>query len=188
MILRFGVVVGLAVMLPCLASAHPANMPAALIKVAGDGSIKLRLHCDILAYVLDSTPVDISDEPMNALLDGPPADLQARLNEARTRFIQQMALKSAKRGLKIDHVVFPTAAEIAAFVKAGTKNRLPVMMTITAEATLPAGSRSLSVVFPEVLSTVILTTEVANKEPISEPVEPGNASSTVSVPVVKARH
>ena len=77
---------------PAIASAKLAHLIRLILsprkikaKIAVDGSFELRVRFDILAYCLDTTPAEVSDGAMNALLDGPPADLEAKLADAKAR-------------------------------------------------------------------------------------------------------
>ncbi len=164
--------------LPILASAHPANIPVGRAKVHVDGKIELSITFDILAFVLDQTPQIVLDAPMNALLDGPISDLQSRLDAAKKRFMEGLAITD---GL-VDSIDFPTASDIHKVVDGGQLPRLPVMMTATFHGHLKPGVRKVSFHFPEVMGTVVLSTEFSYFEPISESVEPGEVSTALEIP------
>lgn len=114
---------------------------------------------------------------MHALLDGPPDDLQRRLDEARDRLKASLKLASGS----LEDAVLPTAGDLRAFANADVNLRLPVMATVQFTARLPEG-QPLSFRFPDVLGTVILTVEQASMEPLSEPVEPGRWSTPIGTP------
>jgi hypothetical protein len=168
--------------LPCLALAHPANIPVARAKVQVDGSIELTITFDILAFVLDQTPQIVLDAPMNALLDGPRADLQDRLTSSQKRFMEGLVVGDEATPGIVDSVDFPTAGDIHKVVDGGQTPRLPVMMTAIIKCHLKPGVHKVSFRFAEVLGTVVLTTEFPYKEPISDSIEPGDASNPLEIP------
>ncbi len=166
----------------CLA--HPGNIASALAKVQPDGTFQIRLRFDLLSYALGAVPHTINDDPMNALLDGPPADLDRRLVEAKERFRQ--SFRVGKSGPEaIDSLTFPTTGEVLLSVK-GMRNRLPVMGSVTLTGHLPPGTRNISFQFDETLGTIVLTTEFPYQEPLSEPVEAGEFSEEHRIPTPEA--
>ncbi len=164
------------------ACAHPANVPVARAKVQPDGTISFTITFDILAYLLDQTPELVLDAPMNALLDGPSKDLQARLIAAQQQFMDGFSVGTAQNPGVVDAIDFPTAAEIHKLIDGGQMPRLPVMMTATLRCHLKAGVRKVSFHFPEVLGTVVLTTEFPYEEPVSDSIEAGDSSAELDVP------
>lgn len=173
-----------------LAGVHPANIPSARAKIQPDGTLDLRVRFDILAFSLDQSPNDVGDGPMNALLDGPVSDLQARLTEAQARFRKNIRLISDNGSGTIDSISFPTAQDIHTLVDGGEGPRLPVMMTVTVSGHFPTGAHTTAFRFPDVLGSVVLTTELPYTEPISEPVDAGTSSTPVTLPTaaeVKAK-
>lgn len=166
------------------AAAHPGNIPAALAKVQASGVFEVRLRFDVLAYALSDTPTHIGDAPMEALLDGPPGDLERRLAEAKTRFRHSFRVGRGG-GETIDTLTFPNAAEVLQSV-AGRRTRLPVMASVTVTGHLPPETRSISFRFDEVLGAVVLTTEFPYREPVSEPIEPGLFSAEQPIPSVES--
>jgi len=167
-----------------LAGVHPANIPSARAKIQPDGTLDLRVRFDMLAFSLDQSPNDIGDGPMNALLDGPVSELQARLTEAQARFRKNLRLIGDNGSGIIDSISFPTAQDIHTLVDGADGPRLPVMMTVTVSGHFLPGARKTSFRFPDVLGSVVLTTELPYIEPISEPVDPGTSSTPVTLPTV----
>lgn len=167
-----------------MAIAHPANVPSALLRVTPDRVLTLRVHLDLLAYVLDATPAEIPDSPMNQLLDGPSLDLDARLRAAKLRFARQIDLEADGHRLPIERIDFPTAADVAAWVRTAGKQRLPVMLNVVVSSHVPPSGAELTVKFPEVMDTVVLTCEMPNTEPASQPVEPGSVSDPIALGAV----
>jgi len=166
----------------CAAARHPANIPIARSRVAPNGKIDFELRFDVLAFVLDELPTVVLDPPMNALLDGPTDVLAARLEEAKKRFQDGFTITADHESGSIDHLDFPTVADVLRWLKDGATPRLPVMITLSLTAHLPKGATHITYKFPEALGTVVLTTEFPYQEPISEPVEPGDTSQTLTIP------
>ena len=164
------------------AEAHPANIPIAHARAQADGVVEVSMSFDILAFVLDETPTTVLDAPMNALLDGPAADLQDRLTAAKGRFAEGFAVVGGTKPGVVDATDFPSAVEIHRVVDGGQLPRLPVMMTATLKCHLAPGARQLSFRFADVLGTVVLSTEFPYVEPKSEPVEQGAWSEPQSIP------
>lgn len=164
---------------------HPANVCAGVAKVKPDGSVLLRIRFDILAFILEETPADITDGPMNLLLDGPVKNLEDRLAEAKERFKKHITLLGDGKVVSFDTYPFPTADEVLKTANSSGKQRLPVMMIVSLTGHLPKGTRTVSFKFPELLGTVILTTEFPYQEPVSEPIEPPHTSTALRIPTQK---
>ncbi len=162
--------------------AHPANIPVARAKVQPDGHFELSITFDVLAFVLDQTPQIVLDAPMNNLLDGSSADLQTRLDAAKTRFLQGLRIGSTGHLGVVDSLSFPSSVDIQRFVSGNPQPRLPVMMTATLKGHIGLSPRKISFQFPEVMGTLVLTTEFPYTEPISESIESGDESNTLDVP------
>lgn len=160
------------------ASLHPANIPVARVKIKPDGSVDLKVRFDLLAFVLEQDPMVVLDPPMNALLDGPQSELDTRLAEAKNRFL----LGVEAVGGTVEGITFPTAAEVHKQLANQPPPRLPVMTEVVVEVRLPPVVERVSFRFPEVLGTVVLTTERPYSEPITEPVEPGARSQPIKIP------
>src|SRR5438067_948672 len=94
------------------ACAHPANVPSAQLKVRADGTVELHLRFDILAFVFDETPQEITDGPMNALLDGPQSVLQDRLNVASGRLRTQVSILGDNGAATLGTLRFPSAVDV----------------------------------------------------------------------------
>jgi hypothetical protein len=161
----------------CWASRHPANIPIARAKVR-DGQVVLTVRFDILAFILEQDPMIVLDPPMNALLDGPSEELDAQLKIARERFTKGLAAT----GGRLESLDFPTAADLHRQVAASPPPRLPVMAEVTARFRLAPVIDRVSLRFPELLGTVVLTVELPYIEPASEPVEPGAESVPIKIP------
>jgi hypothetical protein len=166
-----------ALLLPLAATAHPMGLTAARVTIRPDGHYELNLTFDVLAFVVDETPMRVSDDAMNALLDGSTAELERQVSEARTRFMQNFAVIADGRELPPAEMQFPTAADILTSKASGKAPRLPVMRVMTARGRLASVTHTIQFRFPDVLGDVVLTTEAPGEEPESEPVTAGEASS-----------
>ena len=169
----------------CLAArcyAHPATIASATVGVDPAGNLRLTAHFDLLAFALNETPERVDDEAMRALLEAPPEELQAALDGARDRFINDFAViggdgrRDAIDQLDVD---FPTAADLAS--RGLTRARLPVMGDVTLTGKLRHAPSSVSFQFPESLDRIVLIVERAGHEPSAEPLEPGRASASFPI-------
>ncbi|MCW3061867.1 MAG: Membrane protein [Capsulimonas sp.] len=158
-------------------SAHTATFASATVKIGSDRTFTVETRFDLLAFALNDTPTRIGDAPMNALLDGPPQDLQTQLTEAAGRFRNDF---QASGGV-VDSIAFPSLADVQAWRDSPIKQRLPLMETAIVTGHLNPDAKTIAVQFPPILGTVVVTTEVPYQEPISEPLDPGALSSAVSV-------
>lgn len=162
-----------------LAGAHPANVPSAKIKVAPDGHYVARIRFDAIAFATGVSPKNADDVAMDDLLDGPEADLRYALASAAQRFRREFR---ALPGGQIDRLDFPTVHAVRRFLDAKPVPRLPVMLTAVVQGHLVPGARSVAFVYPSTFDTVIQTVEIPYREPVSEPVTPGNLSGSVPIP------
>ena len=168
---------------PALASVfHPANVPSARVHVNADGSVDLHVRFDILAFCLEETPQEISDRPMNALLDGPTSELQNRLADAQNRFRGGLSVIADDGAASLQGVQFPNVQDVENCARENGAQRLPVMLTVVVKEQLPASAKTISCRFPDVLGSVVVTTEMPYEEPVSEPVDPGDASTPLQIP------
>ncbi|MEO7719283.1 MAG: HupE/UreJ family protein [Capsulimonas sp.] len=158
-------------------SAHTATFASATVKIGSDRTFTVETRFDLLAFALNDTPTRIGDAPMNALLDGPSQDLQTQLTEAAGRFHNDF---QASGGV-VDSIAFPSLADVQAWRDSPIKQRLPLMETAIVTGHLNPDAKTIAVQFPQILGTVVVTTEVPYQEPISEPLDPGALSSAVSV-------
>jgi|GEM_PF-1772267 len=167
----------------CLA--HPANIAGAQANVQPDGHFQIRARFDLLAFALNDTPQRIGDAPMNTLLDGPNTALEAQLAEAKGNFQREFAVSTGGAPATIDSIDFPTAADVHKWAVEGGATRLPVMLPVVVNGHLPPNAATFSVRFPEVLGTVVLTTELPYQEPVSEPLDAGAYSTPLNVPTAQ---
>ncbi len=158
-----------------LAGAHPANVASAQTKVKPDGTFVSKIRFDLAAFATGATPKDATDDAMNGFADADDAAIQKALADAEARFRDGFTPT-------IDRLEFTKLAEVRQYLASNPKPRLPMMMTITVIGHIVKGSRTIAFRYPESMDTVIQTVEFPYTEPISEPVEAGNASSTLTIP------
>jgi len=167
--------------LPC--RAHPTRVAEADAKLAPDGTVRLAVTFDVLAFALNDTPQRIADPPMNELLDGPAEVLQKSLADAQQRFVRHSALKADGHKCPLELRHFPTLADIQKWKDAGVNPRLPVMLELQAVGQLPATARSMTLQLPAVLGCVVLTIERPDLEPEADSLEEGEESTPLGVRV-----
>ena len=159
------------------ASAHPANVAGGRARIKTDGTFTMEARFDLLAYLVGETPIKVSDAPMNALLDGPPENLQKALKLAETKFVRETALKADNGAGTIDSIQFPTLAQVQDWRDNGLPPRLPVMLVTRITGHFPAGARTVSFGVPPLLGTFVLSEEVENQEPFTQALENGALST-----------
>jgi hypothetical protein len=175
----------LAAVLTCSSrcAAHPATLSSADAKLDADGHVEVRFTFDLLAYVLNDTSARIPNEPMDELLDGPSDELKHQLADAAGRFSRSFTILADNgTAVPLDSLKFPSVEEVLAWKRSMTKDtRLPVVLELSAQAHLPAGTRSVAFRFPQVLDQVVLTVERPGEEAESFALEPGETSPALPV-------
>src|SRR5687768_3760988 len=122
----------------CLA--HPATIATATATVEPDGGVRVVARFDLLAFALNETPAAVEDDAMNALLDASPEEMQAALDGARDRFLNEF------KNLDDLRIEFPTATDVARAVS--VRRRMPVMGDVTLTGQLPRDPASVAFRFP----------------------------------------
>jgi hypothetical protein len=159
------------------AGAHTARMTSAVATVSADGAVSVGVTFDVIAYALNDTSERIGDDAMNALLDGPPSELQAALADASDRLLHAAHLAPGT----VTSVSFPTLADVQGYLKTDPHPRLPVILTATLRGQVPADATTFSVRLPEMLGTVVLTVERPDAEPAATASDPGRWSEPVPI-------
>lgn len=174
-----GLLLWCAAVLPVFA--HVLALPVGTATIHPDGRFTLDLTFDVIAFALDQLSENAADSAMNELLDGPPEILSARLNEARTRFKNEFAILENGTASTVETLVFPSLEDVQRYKESAPAVRLPVMLVLSLEGRLPAGSRSASFRLPAKLGTVALTV-VRPDQPIGVlMVVPGEATTPLPV-------
>ena len=155
---------------------HPRFSATALVKIDARGEFSLTLSHDALAFALDETPADIADAPMFEFLDATETTQAQTFLAGRDRFQSLFVLNADGRRVDVEILEAPTVESLRDWRRANGDRRLPVRMIIIARATLPQGSRGVSIAFPKVLGDVIVTIERPNDEPLGLPLRPGEST------------
>ncbi len=167
---------------PVASQAHPAALTSAEATVEADGRFRMVIQFDTLAFALNDTSARIGNAPMEELLAGPRDALEARLTEARMRFLRGFRVTTDHGEGRVEASEFPGAAQVLDW-KATTTPVLPVTLPVTLRGHLPSAAGTVAFRFPGVLEQVILTVERPGEEPLAEPVEAGMASTALSLKV-----
>ena len=160
--------------------AHPANLTSSQATVASDGSYRLSITFDTLAFVLNDTPARIGDAPMEELLRAPKQTLEQRLVLARDRFTHGFHVLTDKGEVAVQTIVFPKADDVYHWRDAAQRV-LPVTLEVVVEGHLQTDAGTVAFRFPSLLDQVILTVERPGEEPASEPVGAGEFSSSLPI-------
>lgn len=168
-----------------IAHAHPTCLTSAVVTVETTGEFRLTMDFDTLAYVLNDTSARIGNEPMEALLAGPRAELEAQLAGAKRRFGHGLVLTTDRGPAVVEALDFPTADLVDKWREEKTPV-LPVVLSAEVRGRLPGGAGALAVRFPAVFDQVILTVERPGEEAEVEPVEAGKASATLPLRLAAA--
>lgn len=164
-----------------VARAHPGLKSSAIVSIKADGTLIVSVHHDALAFALNDISERVEDEPMNALLDGPPADLAAALVESRERFQTLMRVEAEGVPVALTITEAPTPEKVGEWVKSGYSPRLPVKMDFVTRGALPVSAKSVVFFFPEILSSVVVTIERPGQEPATMVAQGGHASPEVPI-------
>lgn len=168
--------------LPAICPAHPAYLTNAQVLVESDGSFRMFVRFDLLAYVLGDTSARIGNAPMEALLAAPHAEMEKKLSAASEEFRKGLDIETDRGPARIDKFQFPSAPEVYAWQK-----RMDPVLPVTLEArlngSLPASATWVAFRFPGVLDSMVLQVNLPDTEPGGETVEPGATSSRMPVQV-----
>ncbi len=167
-------------------AAHPAYLNAALATVERDGRFRVTVRFDVLAFALNDASERMPDPPMNALLDGPPADLERHMIEACEHFARHFRLAADGREVAVTDLQFPTVDDVLAWKAANHQPRLPVLLEAAASGRLPAGTTRVAFAFPEIIGTIVLTVERPGEEAWTEPIQAGATSRELVVTLTGA--
>lgn len=166
-------------LIPACAIAHPARVMSASLSVAPDGQFVVRLHFDLLAYLLNDSPQRVDHESMDALLDGPTGVLVKHLEQAQARMLRGVSVICDGRTIRADRIEFPTTSDVEKWKAAGTSHRLPVMQDATLYGQIPKDTKTVAIKLPEVLGQTIFTIDRPGEESYSEPVDAGHVSTSL---------
>ena len=167
-----------------VALAHPGALGMGTLTLEQDGRYSLELKFDVLSVALDVPSDGYFDEEMNALLDGPPAVLAARLADGKERFLAKFAILADGQPCAPGTLVFPGMADVQRHLDSDTLFRLPVMLPLTLTGQLPLGTRSLALRTPEKFEVVSLSIVHPDQRTDSLLAAPGEPTDPVAVVVM----
>lgn len=163
------------------AGAHPALFTSAEIYIQPDGRYQFFTTFDLLAFALHKTSVEIGDPPMNALLDGPPATLNAQIEQARAYFRDHTRLQTDRGPASVTRLQFPDLQEVENWKTSGKTPRLPVVARVEIDGALPVTASRVQFQFPATLGTVVLTVNRPGDDVYDGMIDPGFVSGAVPI-------
>lgn len=172
----------LALAAPPALGRHPPVDALAAVRVDGAGVLTIELTYDALAFALNDTSVNIPDEPMFELLDGPDDVLDRSLTQARSRFVTLCVLEAGGVRVPVEVTAAPTVADIREWRARRRGNPLPVKLQLLARATLPEEAGSFRIRFPEMLGKLLMTLERPGEEIVALPLEANEVSPEFGIP------
>lgn len=167
---------------PSALGRHPPVDALAAVRVDGAGGLTIELTHDALAFALNDTSVNIPDEPMFELLDGPEEVLGRSLAEARARFETLCVLEAGGVRVPVEVTAAPTVADVREWRARRRGYPLPVKLQLLARASLPEEARSFRIRFPEMLGKLLMTLERPGEEIVALPLEANEVSPEFGIP------
>jgi hypothetical protein len=163
------------------AQAHVPSMAAGTATIEPDGKYVLDLTFDLPPFALGVTPQAATDDVMNRWLDGPTDTLAASLIAAQSRFSKEFAVVTDQGAGSVDKIIFPSVSDLKRYEESVTIVQLPVMLTLSLEGKLPAGARSVSFRFPEIMGIVGVTVSRPGQTPLALVANTGEATEPIPV-------
>src|SRR5258708_5078605 len=163
--------------------AHPAHLTSAILAVKADGSFKVELQFDALAFVIDDIPERIPDSALNELIDSSHSVLESKLAEARARFCRGLEIDVDGARVPFELGIFPTAAQVLQAKDSGTQPRFPLMLNAGAIGRVKPGPHKMALRFSEVIGNLVITVEAPGREPLAEPIQAGEATRPFDIEV-----
>src|SRR5262245_41412686 len=115
----------IALLIDC-AQGHPLQVASGTATLDGTGNYIIRLKFDTLAFALDQTPGDASDDAMMELLNGQADKLQSALGDAAGRLKRGVVVKTDRGDASIASIRFPDAIEVLRWKESHATAVLPV--------------------------------------------------------------
>jgi len=163
------------------ATAHLPSMAAAQVVIEPDGKFTLDLTFDLPPFVLGVSPQAATDDAMNAWLNGPTNALEKSLNVAQSRFQKEFSVGTDQGAGSVDKIIFPTVADLERYKDSVAIIQLPVMLMLSLEGHLPAGTHSVSFRFPNILGIIAVTTSRPGQDPVTLVANSGEATEPIPV-------
>lgn len=170
-----------ALLLPGLAAAHPAQFTTLQVKVGADGHFEANLNIDILSFALGQTSLQSSNEDLEALLAGPRPALAEQLANAGDHFRHEVVVRTDAGNATLTTWNLPGLADAEAVLARNLQPRILMPGEITFAGTLPAGAHTLAIRLPFVLGDTVHVLELPDGNSHDEPVAAGDYSSKVSI-------
>jgi hypothetical protein len=168
------------------AAAHPPVPTVGLIKVTPDGAVTVTIIHDALAFALNDTSVRVGDPAMFAFIDGPQAEIIAGFDDGLARLKVGLRLTVDGSPLSYEATEAPSLTALKQWLTEHPDRTLPCKMDFVVRATLPAGAKSLTCRFPEILSDVLVVIDRPGMEPSEFPLAPAEVSPPIDVRAASA--
>lgn len=169
----------MSLLLVASAAAHPARVASATARIENDGSYRLVVNFDLPAYLLNEPAATVSDEPMNALLDGPATSLEQELTDARDRLLANVTVVADGVDAPPTSIELPSLLQVQELAR--ETPRLPLMADAVFRGQVDRAAKSVCFRLPEVIGDVVLTVEQPGLEASVEPVRAGQFSSLIAL-------
>ena len=161
------------------ASAHLPSMASATGTIEPDGKFTLDLTFDVPPFVLNVPPQAATDDAMNAWLNAPTNSLATSLAAAQSRFAKEFSMMTDQGAGGVDKIIFPSIAGLERHKESVPIMQLPVMLILSLEGHLPAGTHSVSFRFPAVMGIVAVTVSRPGQDPATLVANSGEATEPV---------
>jgi len=171
----------LAVFLPEIVGAHPAQFTTLQVKVAADGHFDATLNIDILSFALGETSLKSSNEELEELLNGPRATLAGDLADAGEHFRHEAVVRTDAGNATITSWTLPDLAQVDEVLARNIQPRILVPGEIIFSGNLPAQAHTLAIRLPYVLGDTVHVLELPDGNTHDEPVSAGEYSSKVAI-------
>ncbi len=167
---------------PAAATAHPAQFTTLQVEIDPAGQFHASVNIDILAYALGETSLESTNEELEALLDGPRANLGRALAEAGERFRREAVLRTEAGEVTPSSWSLPGLPEVDAVLARKIHPRILMPGEIDFSGTLPAGAHTLSIRLPYILGDTMQVYELPNGDSDAAPVAAGAYSEEIQLP------
>lgn len=172
---------GLFALLTQSALAHPAQFTTLQIEIEPSGNFRANVNIDILSYALEQTSAATTNEQLEALLNGPRANLGQMLSDSGDRFRREVVIRTDAGDVVPTSWQMPGLAEVDEVLARKIQPRILMPGDISFSGTLPANAHTISIRLPYVLGDTVHVYELPNGESHDEPVAAGEYSSDIKL-------
>ena len=169
---------------PAKVAAHPTYMTAARAVIQADGTCRVTVQFDLLAFALNDTSERVGNDAMETLLAAPRDERERTLREAGERFARGFAVTADDHPISPATIHFPTVADVTHW-RETSQPVLPVAIPVEIEVHLPGNTRAVTFRFPGLLAEIILTVERPGEDFFTEPVAGGKDSTALPLSLQK---